>query len=704
MRINRNNTNAFSEISLKVKALSAAYREEKETRHNNGAPDQFLHEHQFITSEFLSQVNLGTHGMLIMHGLGTGKTILAASSALKLQNRFSKIVFMAPKSLHDNFANSLEAVSSGIGIVASRPIEYISFGSSKMESLSDLSNTLLIIDEAHNFVRGVINGTKRASIVYKAILSSTGNWTLFFTGTPITKHPFDVVPFINAITKSSTLPEDISHFEDLFMKFSTDGDPTGPKKSLQFCDRLLGLVSCKETSVANTTMYPAVRPLMVIEIEMGEKQAAVYSRIKEHEDRANSRVKFGQRGRPSSLASVQSKRASSSSCYAKSRMASNGVKSGTGAVCSTKITAVVAFLMERSTRPCIVYSQFLEYGLLPLLDQLKAAGEPACEIMSGKASADERADVERRFNSNENVNGKVIRFLLLSAVGAEGLNLHRVQYAIALEPYWLNTRLIQFFGRGVRPFSHADLPEGERWLQPVVFVSVVPDKQVESIEKTMFIRGTRMMHTIHRFERLLKTVSIECALYKEEEEDNASGCHACIPDGKPLFTNDLVGDVKQEKSPCSIVAAKQQHTGRELFYKGVRYVEEKMATDDSAQEALSSPSRFFKYNKSTNFYEPVSEGSLVYSALSSLSGNVEYNRILETMLEFTQKNKGGAVILVDVNTASDSSLDTAKRQYPIHCIYKLDTYAKIRMASLMVGLNIKVALYSDNGNFIVIET
>jgi hypothetical protein len=59
-------------------------------------------------------------------------------------------------------------------------------------------------------------------------------------------------------------------------------------------------------------------------------------------------------------------------------------------------------------------------------------------------------------------NSGKVPVLLISAAGAEGLDLKETRSLIILEPYWNDARLDQVKGRAVRYRSHANLPKKDR--------------------------------------------------------------------------------------------------------------------------------------------------------------------------------------------------------------------------------------------------
>lgn len=87
-----------------------------------------------------------------------------------------------------------------------------------------------------------------------------------------------------------------------------------------------------------------------------------------------------------------------------------------------------------------------------------------------------REVLERRFpNTGDNRYGQVVKALLITQSGSEGISLRNVRQVHIMEPYWNDIRIKQVIGRAVRAKSHDDLPPAEREVQSFMYVSVFDD-------------------------------------------------------------------------------------------------------------------------------------------------------------------------------------------------------------------------------------
>ena len=69
---------------------------------------------------------------------------------------------------------------------------------------------------------------------------------------------------------------------------------------------------------------------------------------------------------------------------------------------------------------------------------------------------------ELRKKYENNHFGEVIKIIMISPAGSEGINLKNTRYVHIVDPYWHMVRIEQVIGRARRICSHEDLPEEYR--------------------------------------------------------------------------------------------------------------------------------------------------------------------------------------------------------------------------------------------------
>lgn len=84
-------------------------------------------------------------------------------------------------------------------------------------------------------------------------------------------------------------------------------------------------------------------------------------------------------------------------------------------------------------------------------------------------------------DKEQNLHGDVIRALMTTKTGAEGLDLKHVRSVHISEPYWQPVLIEQVIGRAVRTRSHVRLPPDERNVSVYIYMASIPKHMVPSI-------------------------------------------------------------------------------------------------------------------------------------------------------------------------------------------------------------------------------
>jgi len=128
------------------------------------------------------------------------------------------------------------------------------------------------------------------------------------------------------------------------------------------------------------------------------------------------------------------------------------------------------------------------------------AGKRRFALYTGKEDAEEKEIIRCIFNSEwdqvpsnirdellrisgNNFYGEVINTLMISASGAEGINLRNVRYVHIVEPYWHPVRIEQVVGRARRICSHQDLPAELRTVNVFLYLTVYSQAQLKPLTK-----------------------------------------------------------------------------------------------------------------------------------------------------------------------------------------------------------------------------
>ena len=125
------------------------------------------------------------------------------------------------------------------------------------------------------------------------------------------------------------------------------------------------------------------------------------------------------------------------------------------------------------------------------------AGKPTFALYTGTESSEEKEIIRNIYNgdwdyvdigikrelskiAHNNNMGEIIKILMITSSGSEGINLRNTRYVHIMEPYWHPVRLEQVIGRARRICSHKGLPEVLRTVEVFVYLMVFTAEQLKS--------------------------------------------------------------------------------------------------------------------------------------------------------------------------------------------------------------------------------
>jgi len=239
---------------------------------------------------------------------------------------------------------------------------------------------------------------------------------------------------------------------------------------------------------------------------------------------------------------------------------------------SAKFLTIIINIL-RSAGPVLVYSNYvLMEGLQIFKIYLKYFGFTGFkDVNSGNSGfryieyhggidKEERFKNVQQYNVPENIHGDIVKIIMISPAGAEGLSLFNTRQVHIVEPYWHEVRIKQMIGRAIRLCSHKALPKKERHVEVFRYKSVrltqnkkiTTDQLIESIA-----RGKEGL--LQSFEDAIKEAAIDCELFKAH--NLLVNDYKCFKfDEKALFDaqigpsykEDLIDDFKMDNGSNSV--------------------------------------------------------------------------------------------------------------------------------------------------------
>jgi hypothetical protein len=156
--------------------------------------------------------------------------------------------------------------------------------------------------------------------------------------------------------------------------------------------------------------------------------------------------------------------------------------------------------------------------------------------------------------SKTNLHGEIVKAIIITVTGAEGISLSNVRQVHIVEPYWTYVRLEQVKGRAVRICSHMDLPPEERKVEIFTYIAKFgKDQKIDETLKNMdnsLTTDEQIMNLLVAKKQLadslmdaMKSSAVDCEL--NETENGGIACYKQL--GRPtmdvLYNPDIISHI-----------------------------------------------------------------------------------------------------------------------------------------------------------------
>ena len=393
--------------------------------------DDELKYHQHIVKEFFTK-NKNQRGLLICHSMGQGKTRIAvAISTFFIKNDINRrVIVLSAKSLAENYKKEIQKYTNMSDEEIENKYNFISLNSSNMykqfnkldktpdeillekkfgdfvdDVKNSLENSLLIIDEAHNFFNSITNGATNAISLYDLIMKTINIKLIFLSGTPVINHPFELVPCFNMLRgiqlinatssilggkrefkKNVKLDEVTLFSEDIdeFNMYFVESSDHSIKNKNKFTNRIYGLVSyygdiyfSQTNSGTSREGFPTELETIIEKVNMSQEQFSKYmiSRLSEIEETkkvyGKNKARFSSSNNASSTYRVRSRQISNYAIPDYALGPPRGNKSREKFIdrikideliklnSSPKMLKILGNIKKHKNQPGLVYSQFV---------------------------------------------------------------------------------------------------------------------------------------------------------------------------------------------------------------------------------------------------------------------------------------------------------------------------------------------------------
>lgn len=195
--------------------------------------------------------------------------------------------------------------------------------------------------------------------------------------------------------------------------------------------------------------------------------------------------------------------------------------------CSMKMTNII-FNIMKSKGPTLVYSNYVlmeglqvfkiylkYFGFYSFMDgMVLREGRVGYSEFHGGFDKEARRKGMNAFNRPQNKYGELLKIMLVSPAGSEGLSLMNVRQVHIMEPYWNEVRVNQMVGRGIRLCSHKDLPVEERMVDVYRYKSVRVGVEKWTTDQYIEDLARSKESLLQDFLDSMKEVAVDCGLFK----------------------------------------------------------------------------------------------------------------------------------------------------------------------------------------------
>ena len=116
------------------------------------------------------------------------------------------------------------------------------------------------------------------------------------------------------------------------------------------------------------------------------------------------------------------------------------------------------------------------------------------------------------------VSGEIIKVVIISQAGSEGLDFKAIRQIHILDPWYNINRIEQIIGRGVRNFSHKDLPFYKRNVQIFLYGTILENAEEEAADLYVYRISELKAVKIGKVTRLLKQTAVDCIINHDQIE------------------------------------------------------------------------------------------------------------------------------------------------------------------------------------------
>jgi len=459
-----------------------------------------LLDHQLMVKDIIKNIkdiNNEQRGLILYHGLGSGKTLTSIISSY-VYAKSKDIIILSPASLKDNYKNEIHKMNYD-----EKDFNIISYNTPKViKDIKNLDNKFIVVDEAHNLFSMISTNSKIGQYINEKFLEAKNTYFLFLTGTPIVNSPYEISLMCNILKPRlffNKLYYSKDDFEDTYVLHEYNHKA--------FAEKIKGLVSYFG-GIKNNKVFPRMNT-KIVKLEMSQNQ---YNKYKYYDNLERRTFKINNKRnklvKQSEMYKVYTRQVCNFSELDKTiidKIPNNDLRNNLHKY-SVKYSKMINTI-RYSLGPVLIYSNFKETGI-DIIAKILELNNMTYLKWTGDENQKEREKNLKIFNSKQNMYGDEIKCFLITSAGAEGISLKNVRQVHILEPHWNLNREQQVIGRALRLCSHNDLPQKDRYVNVYKYIACY--KKIKTTDMLINELAEKKYKIIQRFLDLLKESSIDC--------------------------------------------------------------------------------------------------------------------------------------------------------------------------------------------------
>lgn len=446
-----------------------------------------------------------TKGLLVAHGMGSGKTLtsLWVAKEYVTKNRVDYVNILAPNVAVPEFIDSFER--AGITPHMAAKIRVLTHDEFTLNTKKrQFSKSLVIVDEAHMFKKTKYAALEKCNVPYIMLLS----------GTPTPNEPSEIVPLINLLCREKEHQWSTEKWDKATTTISEKRKFLKDKVSTYNIGPKYNYLRQRGTEFPSANNFPGYK-VSTRNVKLSPSQNAAYMKLNKlvKKESYSQKTKHPFFAREKVIVNTHPKRGipGSGNVTPKIAKVAKDVVIDIKKSHSRKQSKLDPTRVHRGR--LLLYAFNVDTaidleGEIRRLCTAKKVISPRISVYNGSKLGKERLRIKEAFNNGET------DVLIISSAGSVGLDLQCTSKVFMYDLWWNIPQINQIIGRAIRYRSHHD-PCKHKHVDVYIYQSVFTTKQATGVKvfdaQTLINAVKKWKKVAHMIEKVMKPASIKNA-------------------------------------------------------------------------------------------------------------------------------------------------------------------------------------------------